>query len=273
MLLPIITNAVSRRLKDSAISVREAAVSLVGTYVSHSPAVANNFHSSLLACLKDEGLSVRKTSVRMFQSILPNPAYRGRSMVCHAMLQLAGDPKEEDAVRDLIHDLFVKLWLEDGEAGVTGLDSRNRRKSFSPSTASLTGSVVTPTPSSRRMKGEGNRGRKRADIAAEQMMEVVRAGGTGEHMETLLKTLLEGTTDADKGRKKIERKRKKELSRKQCDQRVDALFELLVSIEEDRDSRGGRIGKDLAATLQTIASHTSKACNSMASCKLTMTFI
>jgi cohesin loading factor subunit SCC2 len=221
MLRPIITKAVSSRLTDDSISVREAALSLVGIHVVNSPAVANSFQASLRACLSDEGISVRKRAIKIYQSILTtNPSFKGRSAVCDMMLQRAADPKEEDGVRDLIHDLFSTLWLQDGNAKV----GMTRSVATSP----------TPSPGTRRSLWTPQ---KRADVAAEQMMEVVRAGGSSDHLEKLLHQLL----------KNVKR------GRQECENIVNSLFELLVAIEEPRQANGSRIGKDLAATLQTIA--------------------
>jgi hypothetical protein len=44
--------------------------------------------------------------------------FKGRASACSEMLRLAADPKEDDGVRDLIRDLFMKLWLENGEERV-----------------------------------------------------------------------------------------------------------------------------------------------------------
>jgi len=244
MQLPFITKAVSKRLKDQSISVREAAVSLVGSYVVQSPAVASCFQASLLGCLRDPGVSVRKRAVRIFQEILlSNPGYKGHSVVCGAMLKQAADPKEEDSVRDLIHELFVKLWLENGDALVP----------YSPKKPAPSDGAAGPNSSGRKGKEKSRPdAQKRVEVAAEQMMEVVRASGSNEHLETLLTKLLHGTTDADKGRKKVERRKWEGLARKHCDQIVSSLFELLISIEEQRADRP-LIGMDIAATLQTIA--------------------
>jgi len=114
---PFITKAVSLRLRDEAISVREAAVSLVGAYVVKSPTVASSFQPALLGCLRDVGISVRKKGIKIFQDILlANPGYSGSAAVCDALLKQCADPKEEESVKDLIYELFVKLWLEDGES-------------------------------------------------------------------------------------------------------------------------------------------------------------
>jgi cohesin loading factor subunit SCC2 len=259
MLLPIITSSVSRRLTDESISVREAAVSLVGSYVVLSPAVATTFHSSLLACLQDEGISVRKRAVKIFQSILiSTPTYKGRTSACDILLQRAADPKEEDGVRDLIDNLFWHLWLRNGDEGAQTPDCANvEQDQDSPVTTTrrplLSGEpgLVTPTPITSR--NGGRLSQKRSDLAAEHMMEVVRSAGTTVHLEELLKKLLDTSADADKARKETERMKRQELDQSQCGKIVGSLFELLISIEEDRYARGVRIGRDLAATLRTIA--------------------
>lgn len=258
MMMPIITRAVSKRLLDDSISVREAAVSLVGAYVIKSAAVASSFQPSLLSCLKDVGVSVRKRAIRIFQDILTTyPRYKGRSDACHAMLKIAADPKEEDAVRDLIHELFIKLWLQDGGMVVPSLavesksppPDKDSTHSSPTSNQSAGPGLVTPTPPAAGTREVKAGPQKRADIAAEQMMEVVRAGGSNEHLETLLRTLLRAKSDKDK---KTARKKNDELDAAQCDHLVESLFELLFSIEEQRPIRALRIGKDLAATLRTI---------------------
>jgi cohesin loading factor subunit SCC2 len=267
MLLPIVTKAVSKRLVDDSISVREAVVSLVGTYVAQSPAVANSFHASLLPCLSDSGVSVRKRAVRIFQDVLTsNPRYTGRSVVCRLMLERALDPKEEDTVRDIIYELFGKLWLEDGEAIFPVIGTAMPLPipheevdtlctgPVSPNAASIAGRAgfVTPTPTISALSKKNSLPQKRADIAAEQMMEVVRAGGTNEHLEALLHKLLDAKKDGNEGQKKSLRRKGQARGGKQIENLVNSLFELLLAIEEQRTARGPCIGKDIAATLQVI---------------------
>lgn len=265
MLLPIIAKALTKRLTDDAISVREAAVSLVGTYVLHSPAVASSFQRSLLSCLTDAGVSVRKRAVRIFQDILTsNPRYKGRAVVCDAMLQRAADPKEEEGVRELIEELFVKLWLNDGETVVEDstwvISSDVSSSPGSPGGAAARAQhrlsyagIVTPTPPPPGNVKRKRTSTKRADLAAEQMMEVVRASGTNERLESLLAKLFQTSKNTtEKRRAKGDRKKNRDLSNKECDQLVNSLIELLISIEEERSTRASWIGKDLAATLQTL---------------------
>jgi cohesin loading factor subunit SCC2 len=276
MLLPIVTKAVSRRLTDDSISVREATVSLVGAYVVQFPAVANAFHSSLLDCLVDVGVSVRKRAVRIFQEILiSNPRYRGRSSVCDSMITRAIDPKEEDGVRDLIFELFTKLWLEYDDDVITSPTVPLPKPASIPSSPdgntralllegfALGSSVVTPTPPALSERYKHSRSsQKRVDIAAEQMMEVVRASGSGERLHSLIVELLAGSNNA-RACKSSERKQRSALDQKQCSCLVESLFELLLQVEEQRSIRTSRVGKDVAATLQTIAVFANLAPNSV----------
>jgi cohesin loading factor subunit SCC2 len=249
MLLPVVRKSVSKRLSDDTISVREAAFSLVGNYVVKSPRAIDSYQSALIPCLSDPGVSVRKRAVKIFQAILiENPSFQGRATVCNIMLQRCADPKEEDGVRDLLHEVFCTLWLRDGEVPAAGThvpsvaDREEQR-------ASSTG-LVTPDTPAPVVKRKGNP--QRSDLAAEQMMEVVRAAGTGANLECLLKKLLSGGVGSDSERKQVERQKRQELGRKQCEQLVDSLFELLVVIDEQRNIRE-HVGKDIAATLTTIA--------------------
>lgn len=225
MALPIVTKAVSLRLGDSSISVREAAVALIGLHVVQYPAVAQAF--PLVQCLQDPGVSVRKRTVRMFAEIWQTqPNYRGRAAVSQAMLERAMDPKEEDGVRDLIYQLFDKLWLEDLEApSPVALP----RAPPAPAAATSPERRVVVTPPSWQTPPTMA---KRSDVAAHQMMQVVRGSGSADHVEFLLKQLVPKKVGA-------------------CRALVDSLVELLLSTEETKAKR--RVGRDLAAVFQTIA--------------------
>jgi hypothetical protein len=105
------------------------------------------------------------------------------------MLRCAADPKEEDGVRDLIYDLFGKLWLQDGDVVVSCPEGNTQTPKNAPLSSetvtpldsahglvvgsSAVTSVVTPTPPAPSSKREKSSGvvQKRADVAAEQMME------------------------------------------------------------------------------------------------------
>ena len=254
MQLPIIARTVSSRLEDSTISVREAALSFVGNYVVKFPKIAVVFHSSLVKCLADDGLSVRKRAIRIFEEILKtNPHYKGRSEACQAMLQRAAFRKEEDTVRDLIHDLFTKLWLQNGDQIVAGPVSSPQKKvssTFSPEAASGTNETEMGqffSPGSRMIKSPSQM--RRVDLAAEMMVEVVRRDSNGDSLETFLRKLFDANLEEDRGRR---RKSAGGISRQHLDLLIRSLFDHLLALEENRAERGNLIGKDLAASLRTI---------------------
>ena len=280
MIYPFVRNAVTKRFSDEAISVREAAVSLVGLYVVHSPVVANDFHQAFMVGLQDSGVSVRKRTIRTLQDILcTHPSYRGRAEACTAMLALAADPKEDDSVRDAIHDLFLRIWLENGDEKVsqevTPASSPQEvdERLVSPGSrvmdvvsVNATGAMVpvTPTPwpsdsvpPAREMRSTERRVKKRrlqdrSEVAAEQMLEVVKAADTGDHLTTLFRDLLSGESDADKGRKTSTRRKRRVLDESHCSMLVGAIFEILLRVEEKRASSQGATSKDVVAVMRTI---------------------
>lgn len=98
-----VRNALINTLSDRAISVREEAVKLLGTYVS-APTGHDRLGSLLLHALKpllrDEGVSVRKSVVALFREVLQNqPAHRDYQELALALLQRLVDVKEEESVK------------------------------------------------------------------------------------------------------------------------------------------------------------------------------
>lgn len=261
MLHPALKNAVSARFADEAKSVREAVVGLVGSFVVCRPELANAFHSSFLARLLDEGVSVKKRTVKIFRDILmTNPNYTGRAAACALMLQRAADPKEDDSVRDLIHELFIELWLENSEVPspvkrmALLVESKEEPAIQSQSTHVGGRSIVTPIaspdkPSHRNVESNME---IRCRLAAEQMVDVVLAAESKDMLTTLLKDLLSGFSDADRDRKSSDRKKRKRSSSSHCARLVDALVDRLLTLEENRGNDVERFGQKLVATIRTI---------------------
>ena len=106
--------AVIKLFSDEAISVREAAITLAGSYITQVPNLCNVFHIVLLDRLKnDVGISVRKRVVKILKDvILCDYNYKGRSVACVALIERMIDPKEDDSVRDLIYQTFQTLWFD-----------------------------------------------------------------------------------------------------------------------------------------------------------------
>jgi cohesin loading factor subunit SCC2 len=286
MIYSFMKKAVTQRFSDEAISVREAAVSLVGAYVVRSPTVANSFHAAFMIGLSDSGVSVRKRTIKILEDILcSNPNYKGRAEACSEMLRLAADPKEDDGVRDLIHAVFMKVWLDKGDQSVPqpssvspsptepktptsgyvqGLEERplttGGKTAASGATAAtpaspVVGEILSPlmTRETRSSERKTNKRRLqiRSEIAAEQMVEVVKAANTGEHLTTLFRELLDAAHDAETSRKSSQRKKQKLIAQDHCSMLVDALLEILLSFEENRSAITAP-GNELVAIMRTI---------------------
>lgn len=217
---------VARCFHDDAISVREAAVGLVGDYVLHSPNLAKVFHAPLLERMKDKGISVRKRAVKIFRDmLLSNPSYSGRAQACHVMLLRAADRKEDDGVRDLVHETFHTLWFS-GKAFEVG--------------------------SSNGAADKTTKAQLYAREVATQMTEVVKVSGSPEVLTSLVTGLLFGFSEGDKDKKVAERKKRQVDSKNQCHNLVLALVELLLSFEESRQHKEDD-GKELVALLSTLS--------------------
>jgi hypothetical protein len=152
----------------------------------------------------------------------------------HFMLKRADDRKEDDGVRDLVHETFHTLWF-------------NAKGKSSLLVAS---DVTTDDPS--------NLGKTMTSAqiyyreAAKQMIEVVKVAGNSEFLTSLVNGLLFGFNDGDKDKKIIERKRRQEDSRNQCNNLVLTIVELLLSFEETRAHEEDD-GKDLVALLSVLS--------------------
>jgi cohesin loading factor subunit SCC2 len=268
--------AVFHRFTDEAISVREAVVSLVGNYVIRSPEVANAFHDALVVGLADPGISVKKRTVNVLHSILcNNPSYKGRAEACSIMLRLAADPKEDDSVRDLVHDLFSSIWLENGEDPVQDIRLDSPRMTTPTSRVSNMEFLGTATPGDtsasktieissgartpiawssvpRNSRSTVRRTRSRhmryrCEVAAEQMVEVVKEANSGEGLTLLFRELTCDVLDSDKTKQASARKKRQGLAREQSITLIDALFDMLLALEDDPTIQKFERGREFVA--------------------------
>ena len=135
---PLVCKAVTRRLNDTAISVREETVKLIGSFVLEisgieattakgntsqdnitnnnqngtTTAASDEYLDGLLLRLRDRGVSVRKAVVILIRELLlrqiSHPRY---SELCLALLERSALPKEEDSIKDTIRTTFYEIWL------------------------------------------------------------------------------------------------------------------------------------------------------------------
>lgn len=169
--------------------------------------------------------------VKIFRDILlKNPAYKGRAPAMHCMLQRAADRKEDDGVRDLVHETLHTLWFN--------------TNAFNLSTASS-------DPSSKSKFQAGVKAQFYCREAATQMVEVVKFSGNPEVLASLVKGLLFGFDEGDKDKKVAERKKRQEDALAMSQNLVSSLIELLLAFEESRTNNDDD-GKELVAILSTL---------------------
>ena len=177
--------------------------------------------------------------VKIFRDILlSNPSYGGRAIAMHFMLKRAGDRKEDDGVRDLVHETFHTLWFN-GKAFELGKSVLLVASDVTSNDLSNPGKIMTTSQLYSRE-------------AAKQMVEVVKVAGNSEFLTSLVHGLLFGFNEGDKDKKTAERKRRQEDSRNQCNSLVFALIELLLSFEETRAHKE-EDGKELVALLSVLS--------------------
>ncbi len=205
-----------------------------GTCIS----IRSSFLKSKL-CSKEFYWFVFFRVVKIFRDILlSNPSYGGRAIVMHFMLKRADDRKEDDGVRDLVHETFHTLWFN-AKAFEVGKSSLLVASDVTADDPSNLGKTMTSA-------------QIYSHEAAKQMVQVVKVAGNSEFLTSLVNGLLFGFNEGDKDKKKIERKRRQEDSRNQCNSLVLTLVELLLSFEETRAHEEDD-GKELVALLSVLS--------------------
>jgi len=257
----VVKKAVAKCFVDDSISVREAAVTLVGSYVLQSPKVAYTYHDALLNRLEDNGVSVRKAVVKIFRDVLLNqPLYPQRTETCCALVGRFNDPKEEEAIRDSIYDIFMNLWFSKASnkrnnaisaaaAADAKFDGETPRKNGDSSTAST--SMITPNAN-----GSSASAPFRNDFSASalQIIDVVSMMKDTSFLADLVRSLLFSLGEGENNSKLAQRKKRRVEAEKTCSQIVAQCAEELVCWDEEgggSESRKNLIG--IVSTLNVFA--------------------
>ncbi|CAL2258838.1 unnamed protein product [Prunus armeniaca] len=99
-----VQSAVERKFCDSAISVREAALELVGRHIASHPDVAER--------VKDTGVSVRKRSIKIIRDVcVSNANFSEFTKACIAIISRTGD--DESSIKDIVCKTFYEFWFEE----------------------------------------------------------------------------------------------------------------------------------------------------------------
>ncbi|XP_062705651.1 nipped-B protein-like isoform X2 [Aedes albopictus] len=100
---------VHQKLLDTAISVREAAVDLVGKYILSDPDLIDQYYDMISTRILDTGVSVRKRVIKILRDIcIEYPEQEKIPDICVKMIRRVND---EEGIQKLVMDVFMTMWF------------------------------------------------------------------------------------------------------------------------------------------------------------------
>ncbi|KAI3987759.1 hypothetical protein MKX01_028493, partial [Papaver californicum] len=107
-----VQSAVEGRFCDSAISVREAALELVGRHIASHPDVGLKYFEKVAERVKDTGVSVRKRAIKIIRDMCTSNAnFSEFTNACLQIISRVSD--EESSIQDLVCKTFYDFWFEE----------------------------------------------------------------------------------------------------------------------------------------------------------------
>lgn len=106
----MIESAVTEKLYDSSIAVREATVELLGKFITYNSEFSEIYFENIIERLKDKGSSVRKRVIKILRDIVvANPEHeRIIKIFCEVAKRIFDDT---EAIRELVINLFEEFWF------------------------------------------------------------------------------------------------------------------------------------------------------------------
>ncbi|XP_041674034.1 nipped-B protein isoform X3 [Drosophila eugracilis] len=100
---------VNQKFLDTAISVREAAVDLVGKFVLSNQELIDQYYDMLSTRILDTGVSVRKRVIKILRDIcVEYPDFAKIPEICVKMIRRVND---EEGIQKLVTEVFMKMWF------------------------------------------------------------------------------------------------------------------------------------------------------------------
>lgn len=100
---------VQQKLLDTAISVREAAVDLVGKYILTERTLVDQYYDMISPRILDTGVSVRKRVIKILRDICSEfPDHPKIPDICIKMLRRIND---EENIQKLVMEVFLTMWF------------------------------------------------------------------------------------------------------------------------------------------------------------------
>ena len=113
-------------------------------------------------------------------------------------------------------------------------------------------STVTKSTRSTARKSRSRYLQLRCQASAQEMVEVVKAAKTEHYLALLFRELLSDTPVAVKSRKSSARKKRNCLAKTQVSLLIDALFEMLLGVEESNENSRIEKGGELVSIFRTL---------------------
>ncbi|WOK99668.1 nipped-B-like protein A isoform X1 [Canna indica] len=151
-----VQSAVEGRFCDSAISVREAALELVGRHIASHPEVGLKYFAKVAERIKDTGVSVRKRAIKIIRDLcMSESSFPEATQAFIEIISRVTD--EESSVQDLVCKTFYELWFEE------------------------------PTGSRKQLIAHGSSVPMEVAKKTEQIVDMLRNMGNSHHLVTIVK--------------------------------------------------------------------------------------
>jgi hypothetical protein len=143
---PKVKQVVIHSQRDLTVSVREAALDLIGRYLLTDLDFAYEYHDVVLACLEDKGISVRKRAMKILGDVcLKFPHHRSYTVLCVRLLHRLRD--EEETIQKQALKIFQTAWFSENEVNKARVPLEKNRASaltvtFAPAFAHMVTAVA-----------------------------------------------------------------------------------------------------------------------------------
>eukprot|EP00898_Chlorokybus_atmophyticus_P000235 jgi/Chlat1/1211/Chrsp115S01676 len=119
-----VQRAVEARFLDNSISVRDAAMELVGKHIVANPSFALQYYDRVAERIMDTGVSVRKRVTKILRDIcLGQPDFPKAIDACTRVIQRISD--NEPQLQDLVAKTFHQMWFESSQPDLNANSASN----------------------------------------------------------------------------------------------------------------------------------------------------
>jgi hypothetical protein len=140
--------AIEQALQDDSISVREAALVLVGKHMVQDSSLAMRLLHVVIKSADDPGSSVRRSAIRILRDCaLVIPKEHGNKTIDAYRAILNRSTDSEESVKSAVAKIFKSLWFDPVVEGEDGLRIQRSASDRAQSFADLSNAIVTCIPS------------------------------------------------------------------------------------------------------------------------------